>query len=290
MVSFKDIPNDLEISSLYEGGIKVLVESNDDLVILRDKWFFNHKDKLCFESVSDEEGSSGGCQEVIAKVKRYRRAHTTAFGIVDRDVLLSDEDHRDDLWWETDDEKFRASTPYGNQIFILSRWEIENYLLKPLAIKAFVKDKLCSPAAPQLETSDFLGQADDLIVITSLSTIASAKSNSAPKPKWGLDKSGAELKNLIATELNVSIDEVEEHFEKIKTFATTHNDDEWDGLTRLLDGKRIFHRLNIYLKEKFTLRTLDLLEEKGVLAGYVNSYDQIDKELKQMVDGFLASH
>ena len=95
MPSFKELSDRFDVGSLYDGGIKVFVESEDDLAILRDKWFFTRKDILSFESVADAGGANGGCRRVIERVRAFESEGRPAFGIVDRDVLLQDSRYRD---------------------------------------------------------------------------------------------------------------------------------------------------------------------------------------------------
>ena len=58
---------------------------------------------------------------MIDLVKGARSDGVRAFGIVDRDVLLNDQDWP--LWWEHQDHVFLAARPYGNHIRVLLRWD-----------------------------------------------------------------------------------------------------------------------------------------------------------------------
>lgn len=261
MSSFKELSTEYDVGSLYEGGIKVFVESEDDLAILRDKWFFNHKDTLSFESVADPGGGSGGCRKVIAQVVEFERDGRPAFGIVDRDVLLQDENYRDTLWWETDDGRFAANRPYGTSVHVLRRWELENYLLQPEAIRQWLKDKLCTPSELQFTAAEMLSHADDLITISCCSTLAVAKAKQSPSEQFGRKKTGKELRDTVRDHLASSNKEMTDHHSKIEAFAEGENDNArcWDRLSRMLDGKRALHRLSDHLKEEYGNKSLDLL-------------------------------
>ena len=290
MPSFKDLSVEFDVGSIYEGGIKVFVESEDDLAIIRDKWFFNHKDVLSFESVSDLGGGSGGCRKVIDRVKEFKTGGRPAFGIVDRDVLLQDEDFRDTLWWETDDELFAKSYPYGESVHVLRRWELENYLLHPDAIRQWLKDKLCSPDAPDFKAEDILNHEQDFITLTCLSTLAVSKSRPSPKEQFGRDKTDKDLYDTIIEHLSTSKEEIEDHQSKIQAFSEKNNQPEarWERLNRMLDGKRILYRLSDHLNKSYDKKglNLNLFGDRAIIAGYVKNCGTIDSELTETINGF----
>ena len=265
MSSFKDLSIEYNVGSLYEGGVKVFVESEDDLAILRDKWFFNHKDALSFESVSDPGGGSGGCRKVLDRVKEFKRGGRPAFGIVDRDVLLQDESFRDTLWWEADDELFAASHPYGESVHVLRRWELENYLLHPDAIRQWLKDKLCSPDEPNFKAADILHHEQDFVTLTCISTLAVSKAKPSPSEQFGRDKTGEDLYDTILTHLSSSKEEIADHQSKIKAFAeeNDHTEVRWERLNRMLDGKRILYRLSDHLNEQLRKEKPELIRRPG---------------------------
>lgn len=290
MSSFKELSTEYDVGSLYEGGVKVFVESEDDLAILRDKWFFNHKDTLSFESVADPGGGSGGCRKVIAQVEEFERDGRPAFGIVDRDVLLQDEDYRDTLWWETDDGRFAATRPYGDFVHVLRRWELENYLLQPEAIRQWLKDKLCTPSEPAFNAAEILCHEDDLITISCMSTLAVVKTKSSPGEQFGREKTGKELRDTICEHLSTTETEISAHHSKIKAFAGVEEqgkaETRWDKLSRMLDGKRVLYRLSDHLKKNHQSRSLNLFGDRAIIAGYIASNGTIDQELTEIINNF----
>lgn len=118
MASFKTVQTAV-VDAKYEGGIKVFLESAEDVRIFSEHWFSHKQDKLRFVSAEGEQIGGGGCQVVISKVHEANSQNIQAYGIVDRDVLLSDA--KLDLFWETDDAKFYAAQPYGENIHVLRR-------------------------------------------------------------------------------------------------------------------------------------------------------------------------
>ena len=290
MPSFKDLSVEFDVGSIYEGGIKVFVESEDDLAIIRDKWFFNHKDSLSFESVSDVGGASGGCLKVIKRVRKFESDGRAAFGIVDRDALLQDENFRDTLWWESDDELFAKSRPFGESVHVLRRWELENYLLRPSAIRQWLKDKLCSPNEPNLGAADLLNHELDFINLSCISPLAISKAKPSPSEQFGRGNTGQALANVIQEHLSISEEEMASHKSKITAFAEENEDPakRWERLNRMLDGKRVLYRLSDHFNNQFKIKgqNLNLFTDRAVIAGYVKNCGAIDSELTETINGF----
>jgi len=273
--SFKNIGQE-EIVIESTAGIKVYLESTDDQYILRN-WFstFNFYDRLSFESVSETRGD-GGCQLVKKKVEQ---SNFNAFGIVDRDILLADPDFQDSLWWEIDDNVFLSSKPYGEKIFILHRWELENYLLHPQALASLMADKRLNTMTSSVEIAKCLcDHEDNMVAITLLSTLSTKTSNAlAGGNQQFRDKCGEELKVAIQNKLQVQPDVIYSEQNKIICFAEKEQDPihRWHRLSRLLDGKRVMHRIDDLL---FSGK-VKLESERGVLAGYISSQKLIDTSL-----------
>ncbi len=237
--SFKNIGKEAIVPESTD-GIKIYLESTDDQYILRN-WFstFNFYDKLSFESVSETRGD-GGCQLVLKKVEN---SQLKAFGIVDRDILLADPNFQDSLWWEIDDAVFLSQKPYGEKIFVLHRWELENYLLHPQALAALVAEKRLNAETSAADIAKLLcDHEDNMVAVTLLSTNSPTKVGEQVLR----DKSGEELKQAIQIKLQVEFDTIEAEQIKIKRFAENEQDPilRWRRLSRLLDGKRIMHRID----------------------------------------------
>jgi hypothetical protein len=120
------------------GGAVVFLESEDDLQIIAKRWFFDEGQDVFFQPADACQPGlgGGGCRAVIDLVAQARGNGISAFGIVDRDVLLNDNNWS--LWWQDQDKLFLDARPYGDHIRILLRWELENYLLdlNAMAIEA----------------------------------------------------------------------------------------------------------------------------------------------------------
>ncbi len=188
---FKGVAADL-IGSKYEGGIKVFLESEEDVRIFSDHWFSQYQDKIRFESAEDGDKSGGGGNAVLRKVKAAKENQLIAYGIVDRDTLFEDNQN---IFWETDDDKFHAASPYGHSIHVLRRWEMENYLLKPEAFRAELQCRIHkrSTSAPEITAETLLNYKEDLKKLTALSTVLASKNIPAPSEGFGSAISGESL-------------------------------------------------------------------------------------------------
>lgn len=125
MAAFKQLQDHEDIDNAYLHKVVVYLESEEDLQIFKERWFFDEGKKIEFKSV--DTGQGGGCLQVINQVDKDRKRGITAFGIVDRDILMKQ--GMWDLWWEIDDQQFEQAKPFGDYILVLRRWELENYLL-----------------------------------------------------------------------------------------------------------------------------------------------------------------
>jgi hypothetical protein len=284
--SFKSLGKE-SIVTESTAGIKIYLESTDDQYILRN-WFstFNYYDKLSFDSVSETRGD-GGCQLVKKKVEDSKQ---TAFGIVDRDVLLADPNFQNSLWWEIDDEVFSSSKPYGENIFVLHRWELENYLLHPQALASLMANKRLNETTSPTEIAELLGEHEEnMVAVTLLSTI-STKNGMALTGNTQLfrDKSGAELKIELQNKLTLYQSLIESEQGKIDHFAENKQEpiERWHRLSRLLDGKRIMHRIDDLLNFKYALTPKVKLEsERGALADHIAKHKLIDPALSNWLEG-----
>ncbi|MFZ3141965.1 hypothetical protein [Polaromonas sp.] len=118
-------PNQLFVR--YSGVPVVYVESEEDYYIFGE-WFKDQLSRLEFLAVNNRLGSSAsGCGAVIEAVRTEVASGNPAWGIVDRDAVMSAD--RWDLVHEIDDSCFDSSLPFGQRVKVLRRWEMESYLV-----------------------------------------------------------------------------------------------------------------------------------------------------------------
>jgi hypothetical protein len=98
---------------------RIYLEGKTDYEIIAVRWFHSD-DKIEFRTHEDD---SGGCKWVLKQVEEQNGS----FGIIDRDYLLNPEHY--DLFFEINDEVYKEKAPFGQNVLILSRYEIENYLV-----------------------------------------------------------------------------------------------------------------------------------------------------------------
>lgn len=270
MASFKKITTQ-NVDALYERRTRVFLESAEDVGIFMYRWFSHKQDKLHFVSAEGGQSGGGGWQAVLDKVKDANSRNVKAYGIVDRDSLLA---VANDLFWETDDANFHASQPFGDTIHVLRRWELENYLLQPAAFAEEVGRRGFRSAASDVTADTFLALADELIELT---VLAVSKANpykftTSSNTDLNFDKEGA--------------------IKKLKAFgqAAKHPEEQWDKLSRILDGKKSLQRLCVSLGKSFNLKSMSPWKEMyGCLADNIASKQTIDIELVNLIDRLALS-
>lgn len=293
MASFKKVKTQW-VDDKYEGGIKVFLESAEDVRIFSDHWFSDRQDKLRFVSAEGEQIGGGGCKVVINKVEEANKQDILAYGIVDRDVLLADA--KLDLFWETDDAIFHAAKPYGDKIHVLHRWELENYLLRPEAFAEEIAKRVSRSPASTVSAETFLEQADDLVQLTALTTCLVTNGKSQPKTGFGIQSSGSALVGEIDSFLKNQFEDASHDFkddvEKLRIFdcLAATPEQRWERLSRILDGKKSLMRLCKYLSDNLKIASIRPWEEmRGCLANIIASRQTIDFELLELVDNITLS-
>ncbi len=290
MASFKKVETAV-VDAKYEGGIKVYLESSEDVRIFSEHWFGDKQDKLRFVSAEGEQSGGGGCGAVIRKVTELNDQNIHAYGIVDRDVLLSDA--KLDLFWEADDSNFHAAKPYGEQIHVLRRWELENYLLQPEAFAYEVSRRISRSPEPNISAETFLAQVEDIVQVTALTTYSVANGQKSPSPAFGTNiPPGSDLSQEINKFLKRQFPDsvcpdISNDAEKISSFDRSNANpaERWERLSRILDGKKTLMRLCRYISTSLNLSSVDHWEEmRGCLANIIASKGRIDAELVKLID------
>lgn len=295
MGSFKGLPSEL-IGGKYEGGVMVILESEEDVRILSDHWFAGYQDKIRFKSAEDGTRGGGGCKAVIRKVKHARDLQLPAFGIVDRDTLLSN--GKSDIFWEADDLAFHGAKPYGDEIHVLRRWELENYLLKPEAFSAEAACRVSRGPSPQISADDFLSIENDVVDITAFSSFMLSHGKPSHH-KFAQRDSGERLRGQIDEHMKSALSssqgysDLAQDIEKIKAFSEDEqvSGKRWDRLNRILDGKKTLNRICGILSVKHDIKGLTEVEEmRGCLANRIATKNLIDDELTDLIERLSKSN
>ncbi|WP_295431255.1 hypothetical protein [uncultured Thiodictyon sp.] len=115
------------------GGVPVIyVESDEDHYVFGECWFKDRLSRVEFQPAASQCGFAG-CSAVIQAVGDERAAGNPAWGIVDRDVVMSL-----NLWHlvhETDDTRYEQAKPFGAEVKVLRLWEMESYLADARALE-----------------------------------------------------------------------------------------------------------------------------------------------------------
>lgn len=122
------------LSSRYGGVPVIYVESEEDRHVFGDCWFRDRLSKVEFKPALSVAAASG-CNGVISAVSEELQAGNAAWGIVDRDAVMSH-----DKWTlvhETNDSIYEANKPFGDNIKALCRWEMESYLVDGEALEYY---------------------------------------------------------------------------------------------------------------------------------------------------------
>lgn len=281
MASFKGKPNSERVEYGYFRKVVVFLESEEDRLIIGDRWFFEDGE---FDFKPADEGCGGGSSRVIALVAEARNNHFSAFGIVDRDALAA-EPHWP-TWWETDDSNFHASRPLGEYIRILPRWEIENYLLDPEVIEAVMANREGRSIRRGENALQTIYRDFDSIVSISSAVIAGRKHGIPVNDE--LNKIPADsLAQQIEKQLGDAASCVSEIAERIRNFGApmaTGSAAHWERISRLLDGKRFLKRLELCgkglsAKEDRRLELADQARNKGKLIQEIRVFlDEFKRE------------
>lgn len=120
------------LSSRYGGVPVIYVESEEDRHVFGDCWFRDRLSKVEFKPALSVAAASG-CNGVISAVSEELQAGNAAWGIVDRDTVMSHNNWA--LVHETNDSAYEAKKPFGDNIKTLCRWEMESYLVDAEALE-----------------------------------------------------------------------------------------------------------------------------------------------------------
>ncbi len=281
MASFKQLRENESIDNAYTNKVVVYLESEEDLQIIKERWFFDEGKKIEFKSVDSGEG--GGCTQVINRVETERNKGITAFGIVVRDTLMIEE--KWDLWWEIDDQQFKQAKPFGDYILVLRRWEVENYLLSPEELETVLSDKeFRSPKNIDVVIQNLLKETEDLKVLSAAMILSHKNGHTFPNG-FGLKKTAEVLQKEVKCHLsnhlksNQVSQQLTSYIHKIEAFAEGNTEptrQRWERLNRLLDGKRTLQRLDLF-KTRVGDRRLDL-------ARHIRINNNIDPELTAYIE------
>ena len=172
---------------------------------------------------------------------------------------------------------------------VLTRWEIENYLLLPDALEIVLSDKAFrSMRDMHAMLEDIFPKAEDVKALSAASIYCHENRASFPEG-FGNHKNGAELLQLIRQHLENNFgtsayQRLVEHIDRIESFSegmTGMSKKRWDRLNRLLDGKRMLRRMQLF-GSSFT-------DRRGDLARHIRINGKIDSEFFLILESFKGT-
>lgn len=283
MGSFKDIGDSKSVNSKYSGRAIIYLESQEDYQIFFERWFYDEGEFLEFKS--SDFGSGGGCTNVMKNVEDDRQKDISSFGIVDRDALMQQQ-----KWlelWEADDIKYKKFKPFGKYIHLLCRWEVENYLFDideiELLLADIGKDSPRVKREKSVVVKELLDHCDALIPIMAYNVLLHKKGMEAEPIGYCVQKAKRIHieENIHKKIANGEKEDYEDIISKIEKFKHNTNEIEEESfykINRILDGKRLFERLEHHnkLREDYRFLLARKIKEKG----------KVDIELIEIIDNF----
>lgn len=276
MGSLKDVASSGIAERRYVAKKFIYVESVEDVQILGVRWFNDRMAKVEFiaagDGADDDEGLGGGCHEVIRKVQEDRDNAVDSYGIVDRDFFLSQS--KWNVFLETDDDVYETHKLLDGYVHVWRCWEIENYLLHPLAVEHLLADEQGrAPRSIETVVHELHELADRMVVVLAGSLVLSFHGCKQLQQGFGLgepaDTLRGKVEDQIASHISSEAAEKIEHYaENILAFSGGESAPSlwgWLRLLRILEGKRFIfwlkHHYNLKRKIRWQLATL--MRDKG---------------------------
>ena len=293
--------------------INLIVEGKDDKEIYR-KFLFKDLLEECDGKVvvlcpGDNDGFSrelrlsseaSGCRAVLNRVEENRGSRFY-FGLVDRDFLLS-EAGDPSYFWELDDHEFAKHKLVDGQVFVLNRWELENYLLHPRALFRFVHAETNLPDVEESyssfvnalkELADFSTYHTATNILIQMAMGHEAKTMNFWQVKNELEKRNTEndcdgfaqiLSDKTELRKTDAQEKIQTMVQKLRAFCQSsgepYNEEAWLSINRALDGKNLL----ACMKDKWKCSGKLELNSKRHLANYINAENLQDPFLKNIFE------
>lgn len=277
------------LASRYGGVPVIFVESDEDNYVFGECWFKDELSRVEFRSAANHCGGFAGCNAVLRAVGEERSAGNPAWGIVDRDTVMSQD--KWDLVHETDDDVFEKAKPFGKEIKTLRRWEMESYLADADAMEKCQSEMKLKPArSTQVVQDELLGHCQVLIPHAAINALCHSHKVGSVGDGWVTRYSTrAEIDNAVTVEqiprfsAPEATEEYRRHIAKVDAFdvpgaSPVHR---VNGLLRRVHGKALILRFA-------KAHGIDA-DIKGLLANRIKEMARIPQELVSFVETVAAS-
>lgn len=243
MPSFNEVGETTTLIHLHGDTIVVLVEGGSDVEFL-ERMFPGMKGEIRFEEV-------GGCPRMKKRLHEERRLNPKVIGLLDRDALM-----REKRWgelFETDNDNFKTTT-WVDGLYVLTRWEIENYLFEISALYRLFRNWRSAEFPDEEALLDRMIETalGELHITAGWCTahVNGVKQETAPNP-W-VDASALEdqVRKWIERHAPSALAEYDGHLARVKRFdegGTVGKRERLAALLRMVDGKRLLERIKRWL-------------------------------------------
>lgn len=243
MASFKDLADTKALTHLHADTIVVLVEGKSDMDFLK-RMFPGMESDIRFEEV-------GSCTAMKERLQDERTRNPKVIGLLDRDTLKRD--RRWDELFEIDNDNFKAAT-WVDGLYVLTRWEIENYLCELAAIYRLFSDWKPTefPNEDALLDKMIETALDELHVTAGWCTAhdRGLSRRAAPGPLVDAGTLDDHVRKWIASCAPGALADYDHHLSKIKAFdmgGAVGKHERLAALLRMVDGKRLVKRIGHWL-------------------------------------------
>lgn len=283
-------PNQLFVR--YSGVPVVYVESEEDSYIFGECWFKDQLSRLEFLPVNHRSGSSAsGCGPVIEAVRTETASGNPAWGIVDRDAVMSK-----DIWdlvYETDDSYFDLSFPFGQQVKVLRRWEMESYLVDADLLEQYRSElAMQSPRSSAEVLGELLADCQALIPHAALNAMHHVyKESGLGDGRTDSFKDRQEVEARLVGNILTSLakhhpdchDIYAQHLSQVEVFDTAEAplEPRVQSLLRRVHGKAVLSRFKNRHKIQHDFR--------GLLAARIKTAGRVPEELNDFVQMVMSS-
>ncbi|MBK1716522.1 hypothetical protein CKO27_02450 [Thiocystis violacea] len=281
MASLKNLESGDLAERRYVAKRYVYLESEEDVQILAERWFNDRGAKVEFQAAGDDLG--GGCNRVIAQVDKDVENGIDAVGILDRDSLAA-RSHWD-AFFDAADASCSNRSPFGERIYVLRCWEIENYLLHPVVIESFLADEKGRSERPEADVNrELFDILCDLVPVVAGSLVLTSYGQRTLEKGFGLNQTflgnyaqvAQQIESRLSPEAAESLDTCIEH---IVGFGDAHHDRStahWLELIRGIDGKRfvvwLIHHYQLGKTREIRFHLASLTRNRGVLEAVLDDF------------------
>lgn len=276
------------LSARYGGVPVIYVEAEEDGYVFGECWFKDRLSQVEFKPASEQCGFSG-CTAVMKAVAHERQAGNAAWGIVDRDTVMSQ-----DIWHlvdETDDAVYESAQPFGPEVKVLCRWEMENYLADGEVLEKCRAEIERQPARPTTEVlRELLEHCQALVPHAAIN--AACHQHRA----MGVSDGYTNRRFASRTEVDVGVRQ-----EKLPSLPASAIDDYLSHMSRVdafdkpdetpsIRVKSLLRRIHgKALLERFSAAHNIRINIKGLLANRIQEMRRVPGELAEFVDRVAAS-